>query len=57
MSPHAHATLRRLVLTLLLLGALWAVVIVSSVAARDASIAATGRILQQMTAAAGHAGR
>ena len=40
-----------IVLTLLLLGALWAVVIVSSVAARDASIAATGRILQQMTAA------
>lgn len=39
------------VLTLLLLGALWAVVIVSAVSARHASIVATGERLQRMTRA------
>jgi len=37
------------VVTLLLLGALWAIVIVSAVSARQASIVATGERLQRMT--------
>ncbi len=36
------------VLTLLLLGALWTTVIVSAVSARDASIASTGALLQRL---------
>lgn len=36
------------VLTLLLLGALWTTVIVSAVSARDASIASTGELLQRL---------